>query len=334
MKDGAPASASTRMAESMRFGLRIRAGKALDTLFGTMGSTLSLGFVLLAFLTGDAHGWSIYNDSSVPVRAQVLEGDFDEILVPFAGSASCHWSNTSCNPAGTQTATVTLQIETLDGDPRKLSLMVSMEAGGYARVTEEARPALWASPTQMLLQGYRTNGQLFEQEPLYVIGKKTRDVRFLISADCQFCNLNDCTEEENPIWTSTALQVNSLMKIEAGNDGTIRGVCYAGDLTQFASDSEFNLYTASISFLEGTALTPSTRKIYDGLGNHDLDKGRTSVRDAVRDRLRTTVRTQDGGSNPHYSWDWHDVHFAQLNLSPANFSAAPNAPVNEPGGQV
>ena len=53
-----------------------RDGKALDTLFGTMGSTLSLGFVLLAFLTGDAHGWSIYNDSSVPVRAQAFSGLF------------------------------------------------------------------------------------------------------------------------------------------------------------------------------------------------------------------------------------------------------------------
>lgn len=42
----------------------------------------------------------------------------------------------------------------------------------------------------------------------------------------------------------------------------------------------------------------------------------------VVSRRRTTAMTNVGGGGPwgqmHYSWDWHDVHFVQLNLFPGN----------------
>jgi hypothetical protein len=69
--------------------------------------------------------------------------------------------------------------------------------------------------------------------------------------------------------------------------------------------------------------------MFDGLGNHDYAK--THVLEDVTKRKRATVKTLKGV--PHYSWDWHDVHFVQLNLMPAD-SAAPEFPELYPMGAL
>jgi hypothetical protein len=97
-------------------------------------------------------------------------------------------------------------------------------------------------------------------------------------------------------------------------DPSIRGLCYAGDLTQFASSDELDTYL--------TSFRGNTRYVFDGLGNHDIDNGRSRVRDSVTSRKRVTVKTQKG--DPHYSWDWHDVHLVQVNLMPSD-TAAPDS---------
>jgi hypothetical protein len=64
--------------------------------------------------------------------------------------------------------------------------------------------------------------------------------------------------------------------------------------------------------------------VFDGLGNHDVKQHSDEIksnppvlRDEVADRKRNTAKRRKAADpNPHYSWDWHDVHFIQANLCP------------------
>jgi hypothetical protein len=279
---------------------------------------VAIGFVTLVLPASDACAWSVTNLSSRVVRARVLEGSWDVTLLPGA-SDGCSWWNIACNPSVTQNGVVSLKIETLAGDSLDFEVVVSMEADGSGVVRQETRPVVWSAPPNLYVSGYRANGTLMQVQPTGV-GASSRQVRFLISADCQFCDLSDCHEPAMPTWNANAFTLNQHMIARMLQDPTLRGICYAGDLTQFASSQEWDgQYMLSVSGY--------TRFFYDGLGNHDLDTGRTRVRDAVTDRKRTTVKTVKG--NPHYSWDWHDVHFVQLNLMPSD-TAAPQFPDLDP----
>lgn len=275
---------------------------------------LAIGLLLLA--SENAAAWGVYNSSSRPVRARVLEGDWDVEIQP-GESASCHWSDTDCNPSGSQTGLVTLQVETLDGDSRDFNVVSRMEAGGYGDVLEETRPLPWSAPHNMYVETYRANGSLYSRLP-HGVGAASRRVHFLISADCQYCADGDCTETDAPNWTPTANAMHSHMVNRLGQDSSIRGLCYAGDLTQFASSGELDTYLDSFR--------GATRYVFDGLGNHDIDNGRSRVRDSVTSRKRVTVKSQKG--DPHYSWDWHDVHLVQLNLMPSD-TPAPDSGGNQ-----
>ena len=282
------------------------------------GMKVVLGFLALALWAADAPAWSVHNGSSITMRARVLGGNWD-VNIPPGQDAACHWSDTGCNPSGLQNAVVALQVETLNGDPRKLTLVARMEAGGDGVIVEEARPPQWTSPSGHLgLVGYRVNGDVLEEVPSGILGATTRDLHFLVTADCQYCRDGDCTETWIPAANAAATAVNQHMVSRLSTDNTIRGILYAGDLTQFAHADEIQTYLNSISGF--------TRFVFDGLGNHDLEYGRMGVRDLVRDRKRITARSMDG--DPHYSWDWHDVHFVQLNLMPADERAPSTADLN------
>lgn len=274
-----------------------------------------ISLLSLALLATNAFAWAVNNQTSVALRAKVVEGNWD-VEIPAGQERACHWSDTGCNPSGNQNAQVTLQVETLDGDSRKLNLVVTMVAGGSALIYEEARPIEWSMPGSMGVLTRGLNGEVFSQSPLNVLGVTSRHVHFLISADCQYCRDGDCGDDGNAL-AFVATGLNRHMTSRLTSDSTIRGICYAGDLTQFTHGDELETYLDSIKGF--------TRFVFDGLGNHDLHNGRTAVWESVRDRKRITARTQDSDPHPHYSWDWHDVHFVQLNLMPAN-EKAPNTP--------
>ncbi|MBL9176294.1 MAG: metallophosphoesterase [Verrucomicrobiales bacterium] len=277
----------------------------------SLGSLLLLALAVAAGIPVSA--WSVYNDSSVTVRARVLDGDWD-VQIPPGQNASCHWSDTDCNPLGLQSNPVTLQVETLDGDTRDFNGVVSMQAGGHAVVAETARPILWLAPGNLYVESFTVEGVLQQRVP-YGVDAALRRVRFLVSADCQYCAPGDCGETDAPDKIVVANAVQARMIQQLRDDPSIRGVCYAGDLTQFASGTELDMYRDSISGF--------SRFFFDGLGNHDFERGRERVREYVTERKRSTVKTQKG--DPHYSWDWHDVHFVQLNLMPAD-QATPDVP--------
>jgi hypothetical protein len=116
----------------------------------------------------------------------------------------------------------------------------------------------------------------------------------------------------------------------------IRGILYAGDLTQNAwtqgtdsdgnDDDEFQWYQDSIS--------GQKRFFFDGLGNHDVQETGDIIKsnpnviaNDIRDRKRNTQKAAFDGTRPHYAWFWHDVLFIQANLFPGD-SASANFPHN------
>lgn len=276
-------------------------------------------FLLLMLTATDVLAWAVYNESSRPVRARVLNGDWNTVIQP-GEDAACHWTDTGCNPGGNRYASVSLQIETVESDTRDFKVVVSMEAGGYGVIGEQFRPAPWATPGSLFVEGYRVDGSLAQKLP-YGVNAESRNIRFLVTADCQFCNTDDCKDRgpEN----ERAFATHQHMIARLNQDPSLQGICIAGDLTQFASDYEMDVYLASIAGY--------THFVYDGLGNHDLAKNRVRVRNEVRERKRTTVKSFKG--DPHYSWDWHDVHFVQLNLMPAD-DTAPSNPDLDPMGAL
>ncbi len=240
--------------------------------------------LVLAFLA-----WAFANTPAVAhcvynyssFTIRAVAPSFDYSISPNA-SACCHWTDSDCNPEG--------------GQHTLLNLTIASESG----TAESAR----------------------------AVRGPVRDVRFLASADCQYINTLGQTGGYNAVANATHVKVKELV----ANNRQIRGVVYAGDLTQDTRPvDEFAWYTSSISGY--------SRFFYEGLGNHDTlipDNFQwtacaagirlsscvapAEIREYVRDKKRVTGKSHKS-SHGHYSWDWHDVHFVQLNLFPGDSPA-------------
>ena len=160
-----------------------------------------------------------------------------------------------------------------------------------------------------------------------------RSVSFLATADPQFENDPDETEERQ---RKRSVQLAVMRQLSARvRQGNSNGIIVAGDLTQNSRIDEFEAYLASIA---GVA-----DRVYDGLGNHDMESGNCCVglghsgyctcplriAAAVATRPRQTAKAMAEGY--HYSWDWQDVHVVQLNLYPAD---GPGAKTYSPGNAL
>ncbi len=160
-----------------------------------------------------------------------------------------------------------------------------------------------------------------------------RDIDFLAAADCQFNNHRENGQLAEPDrWDNTFGTMRHLADRIAG-EPNLRGLLVPGDMTQNGRGEEFEQYY--------NALGNQTAKVYDGLGNHDYTgnhagtcqgnsppywNGSTLTRNCdvtgqlkedwiPRNRATSLYRVAD---RPHYSWDWEDVHFVQLNLFAGN----------------
>jgi len=159
-------------------------------------------------------------------------------------------------------------------------------------------------------------------------------VHFLITTDPQY--------DENFMYpdgklSADADEVSSIIKQKIHSD-KFRGLLIAGDLTHNSGSGEFERYK---KFVKGISL-----KVYEGLGNHDFnrlpdvpidiaahksfgfeemmdeeligwDDGSLALFDYIRCKKRA-VPVHSSFPNIHYSWDWDDVHFVQLNLFPGD----------------
>ncbi|NER28425.1 MAG: hypothetical protein F6J89_12510 [Symploca sp. SIO1C4] len=288
---------------------------------------LLIGFLVV--LPSPVEAFNVYNETSLPINSKSVNdyckrwfNCFDELISP-GNKGTCPWDVKRCNSKGGRQDDVKIWMETEDD----FLCILPMHAGGYA-VIEEVKNRYTGRNDYKCLTYNRDGDEdypLRTTSPYGAGGEDPRNVHFLITADPQYENKN---EERNEISKKTIKKMKSLFK----DTTDMRGVVIAGDLTQNAIKDpppsfpkEYEIYQESI---QGQA-----RFFFDGLGNHDLENtGWTSDPEAIKDDIKERKRgsrVYKSSSKLHYSWDWDDVHFVQLNLFPGDESA-PQFPQLDP----
>lgn len=274
---------------------------------------IALFVTLLVVLTATlASAFRVTNSSGVKIHAWVPTGhkhNFD-VWIDAGGKEDCIYTNKSCNPSGQREATLEVWIDSADSDSH-FSAILPLQGGGEATVHQEDRSLLGVSRKNLYVESW-THDSKFIARTHYGVEAKSRDVRFLVTGDPQYFKFNG----EQPHRRESDAVLRAMVGQMSASDCNyprylagckIRGMIVAGDLTQQAKGVEMDWYR--------DAITGAVRFAYDSLGNHDYNGG--TVKDYIlRDRRRSTVAT--AVQDPHYSWDWHDVHFVQLNLFPGN----------------
>ncbi len=269
--------------------------------------------------------------------------------IPAGGSVLCDYHNDDCTGVADDATARSTQI-TLQMEAETFVCVLPLMGGGTAYFFEENRyPLLQNAPFGFYCESRDLNNDLIKQVP-YGVNAASRDVRFLVTGDPQF----DATDDPpcdpyavagcDPQDRSDADTVLTTMVNMIKANSQIRGAVVAGDLVHNGQKREFDHYKQEIAGF--------SRFFFDGAGNHDvsyIDSDSFSICDFLGDkcrrpeyivgdvasRKRATRQTNSGGKfvihdpnplylvpreveNPHYSWDWHDVHFVQLNLFPGD----------------
>lgn len=302
------------------------------------GLTLAALCVLSMLVATPSHAFVLRNFSNQTVTATVNGHSYT--MVPHS-SVTCDYRNDSCtgiaDDAAAQTNQVTLQMEA-----ETFACVLPLVGGGTAIFQELSRAPLNV-PYQFVCSSFGWNYEVIAEVP-YGVHATQRNVRFLATADPQYDATDkfSCTFEEkskgcDPGDLIDANATLGTMVSLISHDPTIRGAVIAGDLVQNGQKREFDTYKDQLGGL--------SRFFYDGFGNHD-PRSRdlwlcdfttdTKCRDPlyilndIGSRKHATRLTNSGGSltaqavgvntakNFHYSWDWHDVHFVQLNMFPGD----------------
>ena len=127
---------------------------------------------------------------------------------------------------------------------------------------------------------------------------------------------------------------------ELGEISDIRGIIMAGDITQNGRDGRVFSNDEYGEFIERYGLCGNNEvkyPMYEGYGNHDYFEWSNlfyripqdhPVVDSIsiRNEYRQGVLNTAPGFDGHYSWEWDNLHFIQLNLAPTDID--PNFEVN------
>ena len=119
---------------------------------------------------------------------------------------------------------------------------------------------------------------------------------------------------------------------ELGEIEDIRGIIMAGDITQNGRDGRMFSFDEYGEFVERYGLCGNKQvdyPIYEGYGNHDYFEWSNifyripadhPVADsvAIRNEYRPGIMNTAPNMEGHYSWEWDDFHFIQLNLAPTD----------------
>jgi len=166
-----------------------------------------------------------------------------------------------------------------------------------------------------------------------------RDVTFISTSDCHYREA-DRTENHNDLNRRSVEQMNAIAGVrwpeKLGGDpiSRPRGVVLLGDVVDDGdrtlggrriSEEQYQLFLADFGLdgTDGLLKYP----VFEGWGNHDgppegKEKGGFSFQGQLK--RRNLARKQKGlisnlsANGLHYSWEWDDVHFVQLNLYPAD----------------
>ncbi len=274
----------------------------------------------------------IYNNLSETIQATATNSNFNE-FIGSGTSSCCSWENNGCNPGGTPNNILNIRIEIASA---YFLTVIEVPANGDIYI-EYFQEVVGGTP-QIVCKSYNSNNTLFAQVPFLSSPGQSRNVKFLATSDPQFDVNNDSEEEQS-------FAVLNAMKQTLNNDSQYRGMLISGDLSENTTQEDFDLYKSQLAGYEHLT--------YDGFGNHDLynhspvaqfscQNGdgfcvtpKTIIED-LRQRKRSSLieytnipaqlfTYQNAFDNtlgwedvepPHYSWDWGDVHFLQLNLYP------------------
>jgi len=155
------------------------------------------------------------------------------------------------------------------------------------------------------------------------------DVTFLVTSDSQY--LAGTNEEHNARNQATVREMNAITdrrwpaKFGAEAVGRPRGVVVVGDLVEHAGwEGEWKRFVADFGLdgTDGVLKYP----VFEGWGNHDGPAEQAQIKKRNEARLKKKLIQHVSENGLHYSWDWDDVHFVQLNLYPANRAAGRNDP--------
>jgi hypothetical protein len=275
-----------------------------------------------------ASAYCIHNQTPVPIdiRATPQGGETHSFSIPG-------WTQGSTAPVDCGDASQG-DLVTVEIDAERFTCV--LDTTGYGRVyLDTVNRQKLGVPADFVCKSVNNQHQPFAQS--YTRGPGyARSVQFLATADIQY---NQGDEECDPSADCTGSVLTNWM-YSASFNGTsgYRGVIVAGDMSMDAPFSstptpscwpwDFGCFE---DYLDDMAqhdngidsyeeyqdhyLPGMHRFLYDGLGNHDINPDGTSlIRDWQADHRRPTRTTKWG--EPHYSWDWDDVHFVQLNLYP------------------
>lgn len=283
----------------------------------------------------------IQNNTNYVAICAIYDGDSPAPLSVFGvapNSTQDCIAGSPCNPNTQFNFRYTLRV-TMSHTYGIYEANIPLEVGGTVRIRAATRP--WTLQPDIHMQSFDTFGAFIgETYPNFgEYSATSRNVQFIGTADCQYfhyhcCNSNDentppgviCgtlgyTHEcsENTDMRLRANAVHSQIRGELSMNPHLRGVILAGDLVQSGHPEEWNWYLNS--FTEQGTRYSILPYIFDGLGNHDYDSPvrHEIIRDHIREHSRNAVRTLNGADPiPHYSWDWHDIHFVQLNVIPSD----------------
>ncbi len=141
------------------------------------------------------------------------------------------------------------------------------------------------------------------------------DLTFFSTSDVHF-GQNSAFKDSNraamPGWINTLPGQSYPNVLGGGPVATPQGVVIPGDLIDRVELKLWTQYIADYGVNgEGKVKFP----VFDGLGNHDYKGTGSFVVDSLKKRnLVRKFPTYQSSGNLHYSWDWDDVHFVQLNL--------------------
>jgi len=157
--------------------------------------------------------------------------------------------------------------------------------------------------------------------------KNHTDVTFFITGDTHYgrnqVKDNEALNKSVIDEMNSASSIFSYPKSLGGKKiNSPRGVLVAGDLTDYGLQEEFSGADGKDGFASDYGITGNCRikyPLYEGFGNHDYElsgKGHYA-----KDQVKVRNQTRPGISNIskngfHYSWDWDDVHFINLNMYP------------------
>ena len=167
-----------------------------------------------------------------------------------------------------------------------------------------------------------------------------RDVTFISTSDCHYREPDHRAGNHNDLNRASIEEMNRITdltwpeKLGGGKIGKPRGVVILGDLIddgdraekgRVISAEQYKIFQADFGLDGSDGLLKYP--VFEGWGNHDgppigkekngfSSQGEIKRRNAIRMEKKLISNTSANGL--HYSWDWDDVHFVQLNIYPAD----------------